>query len=168
MKKLLALLVLLLGVAVSSPAQVSFSKFKLVKNEPFGQFPGRKSLESKFKVTGDKEIKYVFVDWYMVNSVGDVVSGVTQGVVTEGAGGEDYIKPKTLQCTGPFSPGKSSSGYAPNVGYAHGKVFAFPWRLRIMYMGETDFDTIVITKENLSVYFPKLTWIPVNRYSPTL
>lgn len=61
-------------------AQVEFSKFKLGKDEPFGHFPGRKMLDTKFKVTSDRALKYVFVDWYAVNAVGDVISGVNEGI----------------------------------------------------------------------------------------
>ena len=34
-------------------AQVEFSKFKLSKDEPFGAFPGRKMLNTKFKTEAD-------------------------------------------------------------------------------------------------------------------
>ena len=50
-------------------AQVEFSKFKLSKDEPFGAFPGRKMLNTKFKVTADRDLKYVLVDYYIVNAV---------------------------------------------------------------------------------------------------
>ena len=61
MKRLL-IAVLISMFTVASFSQVQFSKFKLSKDEPFGNYPGRKMLDTKFKVTSDKDLKYVKID----------------------------------------------------------------------------------------------------------
>ena len=96
----------------SAYAQVEFSKFKLSKDEPFGAFPGRKMLNTKFKVTADRDLKYILVDYYIVNAVGDVISGYTQAIKNDTT---EFIKPKRMECTGPFSAGKSYSPWVSGV-----------------------------------------------------
>lgn len=154
-------------VALSASSQVVFTKFKLGTDNPMGMYPGRKMLNATFKNTSDKTLKYVCVDWYMVNEVGDVVSGVTSGIKSEN---EEFIKPKGFQCTGPYESGKSYNRWASNVGYAPAgqKATAFPYQLRIMYAGTNDFVTISITEENISTFFPKVKWMEINRYNQAL
>lgn len=167
MKKKLILLALVCLTVISAYSQVEFSKFKLGVDNPMGAFPGRKMLDTKFKVTSEKGLKYIYVDWYMVNEVGDVVSGVTRGTKSDD---EEFIKPKIFQMTGPYESGKSYSRWASAVGYAPSgnKATAFPYQLRIMYMGTNEMITIPITKENISKYFPKVKWMDINRYNNAL
>ena len=99
MKKLIISFLLMAICCLSASAQVEFSKFKLSKDEPFGAFPGRKMLNTKFKVTADRDLKYLLVDYYIVNAVGDVISGATEGFKNDTL---EYIKPKRMECTGPF------------------------------------------------------------------
>lgn len=118
------LLVFACLLATSAIGQVEYSKFKLSKDEPFGNFPGRKMIDTKFKVTSDRDLKYVIVDYYIVNAVGDVISGVTHGIKSDS---EEFIKPKRLECTGPFNAGKSYGQYASGVITIQRKdVTAFP------------------------------------------
>lgn len=167
MRKNIGLLLLLWLVALSASSQVVFTKFKLGTDNPMGMYPSRKMLNTTFKVNSDKALKYVCVDWYMVNEVGDVVSGVTRGTKSEN---EEFIKPKGFQCTGPYESGQSYSRYASAVGYAPNgqKATAFPYQLRIMYVGTNDFVSIPITKENISTFFPKVKLMEINRYNQAL
>lgn len=166
MKKLFAVLAFMCAVLTMN-AQVVFTKFKLAKDSPFGAFPGRKMLDTKFKVTSDKALKYVFVDWYMVNGVGDVISGETGGIYNPNT--EEFVKPKSIQCTGPFESGKSYGRYVSAVGTTTAKgAFAFPTVLKIMYMGTNNWIEIPITKDNITTFFPKIKWTEINRYNKAL
>ena len=159
MKRLL-IAVLISMFTVASFSQVQFSKFKLSKDEPFGNFPGRKMLDTKFKVTSDKDLKYVKIDYYIVNGVGDVISGVDRGIKSDS---EEFIKPNLMECTGPFKSGKSYSPWISGVVELQRKdLKVFPRQLRIIYMGSNDVVKISITKENIKEYFPNLEWMDVN------
>lgn len=145
----------------SAYAQVEFSKFKLSKDEPFGAFPGRKMLNTKFKVTADRDLKYILVDYYIVNAVGDVISGYTQAIKKDTT---EFIKPKRMECTGPFSAGKSYSPWVSGVITNPSKdLTAFPFQIQVMYMGTDEWITVPITKDNLSTYFPSLKWLEYSR-----
>ena len=161
MKKCIVSVLLMALCCLSATAQVEFSKFKLSKDEPFGAFPGRKMLNTKFKVTADHDLKYVLVDYYIINAVGDVISGMTSGIKVDTL---EFIKPKTMECTGPFTAGKSYSPWVSGVvTYPRKDITAFPFQLQIMYMGTEEWIKIPITKENLSTYFPSLQWIEYSR-----
>ena len=161
MKKCIFSVLLMALCCLSATAQVEFSKFKLSKDEPFGAFPGRKMLNTKFKVTADHDLKYVLVDYYIINAVGDVISGMTSGIKVDTL---EFIKPKTMECTGPFTAGKSYSPWVSGVvTYPRKDITAFPFQLQIMYMGTEEWIKIPITKENLSTYFPSLQWIEYSR-----
>ena len=141
----------------SAYAQVEFSKFKLSKDEPFGAFPGRKMLNTKFKVTADRDLKYILVDYYIVNAVGDVISGYTQAIKNDTT---EFIKPKRMECTGPFSAGKSYSPWVSGVITNPSKdLTAFPFQLHVT----DEWITVPVTKDNLSTYFPSLKWIEYSR-----
>lgn len=145
----------------SAYAQVEFSKFKLSKDEPFGAFPGRKMLNTKFKVTADRDLKYILVDYYIVNAVGDVISGYTQAIKNDTT---EFIKPKRMECTGPFTAGKSYSPWVSGVITNPSKdLTAFPFQIQVMYMGTDEWITVPITKDNLSTYFPSLKWLEYSR-----
>ena len=90
-------------MVMTASSQVTISKFKFGRDEPFGMFPGRKMIDMKFKNTGDRPMKYLKVYYYAVNAVGDVVSGLDAGIRTEDM---EYVKPKLLDCMGPFEPGE--------------------------------------------------------------
>ena len=155
-----------LSFSLQMMAQVEFAKFKLATDNPMGCCPGRKMLDTKFKVTAAKMLKYVNVDFYIVNPVGDVISGIDEGVLSKD---EEFVKPKTIECTGPYEAGKSYSRWISGVSYSPVKgIFAFPYQVRIMYAGEREFVNIPITKENLNKFFPKLKWIEVNRHNSAL
>ncbi len=159
MKRLL-IAVFISMFTVASFSQVQFSKFKLSKDEPFGNYPGRKMLDTKFKVTSDKDLKYVKIDYYIVNGVGDVISGVDRGIKSDS---EEFIKPNLMECTGPFKSGKSYGQWISGVVQLQRKdLKAFPHQLRIIYMGSNDVVKISITKENIKEYFPNLEWMDVN------
>ena len=166
MKTKVMSLVMLIICSMSASAQVEFSKFKLSKDEPFGAFPGRKMLNTKFKVTSDRDLKYVLVDYYIVNAVGDVISGVTKGIKSDD---QEFVKPKRMECTGPYQSGKAFSPWVSGVvTYPRKDITAFPYQIQVMYMGEDDWVIIPITKDNIVKYFPKVPWMEINRKNKLL
>lgn len=163
MRRFLFMLALVLPTMVSG--QILVSKFKLCRDEPFGQFPGRKGIETKFKVTSDKDLKYVRFHYYVVNAVGDVVSGREYGISEDG---KEYIKPKLLSVTGPLESGKTYSPWAGAILQTSQKVTAIPYQIEIVYMGSNESVYIDINKNNVNEYFPKLKWIEYNRWNKAL
>ena len=150
---------------LTASSQVTISKFKFGKDEPFGMFPGRKMIDMKFKNTSDRPMKYLKVYYYAVNAVGDVVSGLDAGVRTEGM---EYIKPKLLDCMGPFEPGKSYSRWASGVIQTKQKgTLAVPYEVEIIYM-QNDTTRIKIDGSNLKQFFPKNEWREYNRRNQQL
>ena len=165
MKRLLILVCAGLLTAMAAEAQVEISKFKFGKDEPFGMYPGRKMIDMKFKNTSDRPMKYLKVHYYAVNAVGDVVSGRDEGLREPG---KEYIKPKTLDCMGPFEPGKQYSRWASGAITTQQKgTLAVPYEVEIIYM-ENDTTRIRINKENLRQFFPKNEWRDYNRYNEQL
>ena len=65
----------------NSFGQVEFSKFTFKKDSPMGMYPTRKMTATKFKVTGDRALKYIHVFYYGVNQVNDAVSSDIYGGV---------------------------------------------------------------------------------------
>lgn len=153
-------------IASLSFGQVKFSKFKLSKDSPLGCCPGRKMLDFKFTNTGDKSLKYVNIHYYIVNGVGDVISGAKAATLKVGE--EEVVKPRIAQNTGPFEIGKSYSRWIGGLLYADKKTTVIPHQLEIVYMGENDPVFITITKENIATYFPSVKWIDYNRYNRAL
>lgn len=164
MKKMILMAVAVL-MALTATAQVEITKFKLNRDEPFGAYPGRKMIDMKFKNTSDRPMKYLKVHYYAVNAVGDVVSGLDEGIRTPG---KEYIKPKTLDCMGPFEPGKQYSRWASGVITTKQKgTIAVPYEVEIIWM-QNDTTRIRINSENLHQYFPKNEWREYNRWNDQL
>jgi hypothetical protein len=165
MKKRMILMAIAAMMVLSATAQVEITKFKFKRDEPFGMFPGRKMIDMKFKNTSDRPMKYLKVYYYAVNAVGDVVSGLDAGVRTEGM---EYIKPKLLDCMGPFEPGKSYSRWASGVITTKQKgTIAVPYEVEIIYM-QNDTTRIKIDGANLKQFFPKNEWREYNRRNQQL
>lgn len=147
-------------------SQVVISKFKFGRDEPFGMFPGRKMIDMKFKNTSDRAMKYLKVHYYAVNAVGDVVSGLDEGLRTPG---KEYIKPKTLDCMGPFEPGKQYSRWASGVITTKQKgTIAVPYEVEIIWMQTNDTTRIRIDGGNIRQFFPKNEWREYNRFNEQL
>jgi hypothetical protein len=164
MKRMILMAIAVMMVLTAS-SQVTISKFKFGRDEPFGMFPGRKMIDMKFKNTSDRPMKYLKVYYYAVNAVGDVVSGLDAGVRTEGM---EYIKPKLLDCMGPFEPGKSYSRWASGVITTKQKgTIAVPYEVEIIYM-QNDTTRIKIDGSNLKQFFPKNEWREYNRRNQQL
>ena len=165
MKKFLMMMTLAMFTICAS-GQVVVSKFKLTKDEPFGNFPGRKGLTVNFKNVSDKDFKYFKVHYYIVNRVVDVISGVERGITEEG---KEYIKAKLISCTGPFPAGKNQKTWASAVVTSSMKdIVAFPHQIEIIYMGSNESVFIDITKDNLKQFFPGLEWIEYNRWNTAM
>lgn len=166
MKKLLFLVCAFLLMAATAEAQVVITKFKFGRDEPFGMYPGRKMIDMKFKNTGDRPMKYLKVYYYAVNAVGDVVSGTDAGLRSPG---KEYIKPKILDCMGPFEPGKQYSRWASGAITTQQKgTIAVPYEVEIIYMQTNDTTRIRIDKENIHQFFPKNEWRDYNRWNEQL
>lgn len=159
MKKGLVLLALVAALAVEAQAQVVFSKFVFKLDSPFGCCPGRKMTDTKFKVTGDKAIKTLDVEYVGVDQVGDAVCSDIVGAVNANV---THTKYKIMHCVGPFEPGKQYGRWASASFYYPTKLTAFPMRIMIDYMDRSRSDTIVITKDNIGQYFTKVKWMDVD------
>ena len=157
MKKYLLMALMVLG-CMSTDAQVVFTKFKFIKDSPFGAFPTRKATDAKFKVTGDKTIKTMKVLYSGVDQVNDAVCSNIVGAVNANI---KHTKYNYFMVTGPFEPGKTYSKWASGSFFYPTKVTAFPQEILIDYMDKTS-DTIRINKENISSYFPSIKWIDVD------
>jgi len=155
--KMFTLLVMLL-MGMSADAQVVFTKFKFIKDSPFGAFPTRKATDAKFKVTGDKTIKTMKVQYSGVDQVNDAVCSNIVGAVNANV---KHTKYNFFMVTGPYEPGKTYSRWASGSFFYPTKVTAFPQEIYIDYMDRTS-DTIRITKDNISTYFPSVKWIDVD------
>lgn len=151
-------MVLMVLGCMSTDAQVVFTKFKFIKDSPFGAFPTRKATDAKFKVTGDKTIKTMKVLYSGVDQVNDAVCSNIVGAVNANI---KHTKYNYFMVTGPFEPGKTYSKWASGSFFYPTKVTAFPQEILIDYMDKTS-DTIRINKENISSYFPSIKWIDVD------
>ena len=140
-------------------AQVEFTKFKFAKDSPFGCCPGRKMTVTKFKITDDRDIKYIRVFYYGVNQVGDAVSSDIVGAVNAN---KEHTKIYILNLTGPYYSREKYSRWASGTFIYPMKVTAFPFRVEIIYMNG-DEESIDITEENYKTIFPCIKkWIDVN------
>lgn len=159
MKKILmyAILMIAMSIADSANAQVVFSKFKFHVAD-INNF-AKLQLETKFKVTGEKGVKYVTVGWAAVNDVGDAICDDIVGGVNANV---QHTKYHNIKHTGPYKQGKSyTSHFGIYYFFDRRKPTAFPYRLTIDYMGGGQ-EVIDITKENIGKYFPSVKWIDVD------
>ena len=140
--KMMMLLAMML-IAHTAKAQVVFSTFKLKPTILYTT----KDLHAGFTCEGEKEVKYVKVEWCPVNNVGDVSVGVTAGVSL-----------RTVSATGPFKPGRKYKRAATAAFIGMEKVRALPVSICIEYMDGTDWEQD-ITKDNYQKFFPNLKWI---------
>ena len=145
MKKSIKMMMLLAMILVdhTAKAQVVFSTFKLKPTILYTT----KDLHAGFTCEGEKEVKYVKVEWCPVNNVGDVSVGVTAGVSL-----------RTVSATGPFKPGRKYKRAATAAFIGMEKVRAMPVSITIEYMDGTDWEQD-ITKDNYQKFFPNLKWI---------
>lgn len=157
MKKMLLTVALVL-FSLGSDAQVSFQKFKFIKDSPFGCCPGRRATDTKFTITGDKMVKYVRVYYVGVNQVGDAVSSQIVGAVNANT---EHTKHRYLDLTGPFEPRQSYSRWATASFIYPSKVTAFPIRIDLIYRDGSE-EEIFIDDSNLKTFFPSLKWMDVN------
>ena len=145
MKKSMKMMLLLamIIVAHAAKAQVVFSTFKLKPTILYTS----KALHVSFTCDGEKNVKYVKVEWCAVNNVGDVSQGMTAG-----------LQLRKVSCAGPFKPGRKYKRVANAAFIGVEKVHAMPVSICIEYMDGTDWETDV-TKENYQQFFPNLKWI---------
>lgn len=151
MKKCLILTTISMAISMSVNAQVQFSRFKFYVADIMNF--NHLQLETKFKVTSERNLKYVHVYFTPVNSVGDAI-----GVVNAN---DEYTKYHHIYATGPFESKKSYTKHFDPY-YIDGKKPApYPYKVVVDYMGGGS-DTILITKDNFKTYFPCLKWIDVD------
>lgn len=151
MKQSLILAFIGMAMSMSVHAQVQFSRFMFYVADIMNF--NHLQLETKFKVTSERNLKYVHVYFTPVNSVGDAI-----GILNAN---DKYSKYHHIYATGPFESKKSyTKHFAPY--YIDGKRPApFPYKVVVDYMGGGS-DTILITKDNIKTYFPCLKWIDVD------
>lgn len=156
MKKILILAVIAMAMSMSANAQVQFSKFKFyVANiMDFSHL----QLETKFKVTSERNLKYVHVYFTPVNEVGDAIVTDIRGGVNANV---KHTKYNHIYATGPFEPKKSYTKHFDPYYIGGKKPTPFPHKVIVDYMGGGS-DTIRITKGNIKTYFPSLKWIDVD------
>lgn len=151
MKKSLILAIIGMAMSMSVHAQVQFSRFKFYVADIMNF--NHLQLETKFKVTSARNLKYVHVYFTPLNSVGDAI-----GILNANS---KYSKYHHIYATGPFEPKKSYTKHFDPY-YIDGKRPApFPYKVVVDYMGGGS-DTILITKDNIKTYFPCLKWIDVD------
>lgn len=145
MKNLMKMMLLLamMLVAHTANAQVVFSTFKLKPTILYTS----KALHVGFTCDGEKEVKYVKVEWCAVNNVGDVSQGMTTG-----------LQLRKVSATGPFKPGRKYKRVANAAFIGVEKVHAMPVSICIEYLDGTDWE-MDITKDNYQKFFPNLKWI---------
>lgn len=159
MKKWIFMAVVMMALWTNAQAQIVFSKFKFIKDNPMGMFPTRKATDAKFKVICDKTVKYIDVVYSGVNRVGDAISSDIVGAVNANA---EHTKYKMFRCAGPFESGETYSRWASATFYYRDKdIIAFPQRIIVTYKGGEE-ESIEITKENISTFFPGIKWIDVD------
>ena len=145
MKKTFRMMLLLamMAIAHAAKAQVVFSTFKLKPTLLYNV----KALNVGFTCDGDKQVKYVKVEWCAVNDVGDVSVGMTPN-----------LQLRNISGTGPFDPGKKYKRVADAAYIGVEKVHALPVSVCIEYMDGTDWEQD-ITKDNYKQFFPTVKWI---------
>lgn len=151
---MLAIMAITMGM--SANAQVQFSKFKFYVADimDFSHL----QLETKFKVTTEKNLKYVHVYFTPVNSVGDAIVDQIRGGVNANI---KHTKYHHIYATGPFEPKKSYTKHFGPYYIGGKKPTPFPYKVVVDYMGGGS-DTILVTKDNIKTYFPCLKWIDVD------
>ena len=151
MKKHVILAIMTVAMSMSMSAQVQFSRFKFYVADIMNF--NHLQLETKFKVTSERNLKYVHVYFTPVNSVGDAI-----GILNAN---DKYSKYHHIYATGPFESKKSYTKHFDPY-YIDGKRPApFPYKVVVDYMGGGS-DTILVTKDNIKTYFPCLKWIDVD------
>ena len=151
MKQSLILAIIGMAMSMSVHAQVQFSRFKFYVADIMNF--NHLQLETKFKVTSERNLKYVHVYFTPVNSVGDAI-----GILNAN---DKYSKYHHIYATGPFESKKSYTKHFDPY-YIDGKRPApFPYKVVVDYMGDVS-DTILVTKDNIKTYFPCLKWIDVD------
>lgn len=151
MKQSLILAFIGMAMSLSVHAQVQFSRFKFYVADIMNF--NHLQLETKFKVTSERNLKYVHVYFTPVNSVGDAI-----GILNAN---DKYSKYHHIYATGPFESKKSYTKHFDPY-YIDGKRPApFPYKVVVDYMGGGS-DTILVTKDNIKTYFPCLKWIDVD------
>lgn len=151
MKQSLILAIIGMAMSMCVHAQVQFSRFKFYVADIMNF--NHLQLETKFKVTSERNLKYVHVYFTPVNSVGDAI-----GILNAN---DKYSKYHHIYATGPFESKKSYTKHFDPY-YIDGKRPApFPYKVVVDYMGGGS-DTILITKDNIKTYFPCLKWIDVD------
>lgn len=146
------LLMVMMAVGSVWGQEIVFHKFGLWKE---GGAKEVKSLDFGFKHEKiDQQLKYVRVDWYAVNHVGDVLDGQVSALDKTHTG--YYLK--SARMTGPAETGKKKYVIFRNVIVTPINVTAIPKTIVLTYMDNTE-KVIEITRDNYKQYFPKLKWM---------
>ena len=152
MKKIFALLLMVM-MAVGSVwgQEIVFHKFALKKN---GYVKVVKDLWTSFTASGDVQLKYVRVQWYAVNPVGDAIDGQVSALDQNGT--NIYLKGSRI--VGPITMNKKRYCTFGHSVITNLDVTAIPKYVTLTYMDGTE-KIIEITRDNYATYFPKLKWM---------
>ena len=101
MKKKIMLAFIAIAVSLNISAQIQFSEFKFFVANIYDS--SQLQLEVKFKVTSERNLKYVNVHFCPVNQVGDAICDDIVGGVNANT---KFSKYQLIQATGPFETKK--------------------------------------------------------------
>lgn len=132
--------------------EIVFSSFKLKKNPYVSMVKGLNISFTHKKI--DQQLKYVRVQFYVVNEVGDAIDGQVSALDKT----RTNIFLKGARVVGPMPTGKKRYCNMDAVVVTNLPVTAIPKYVTITYMDNTE-KVIEITRENYAQYFPKLKWI---------
>ena len=151
MKKILLVLLLILATSVNAQnSPVKFTRFKLSWFNVLGFTGGGdgQTLKLKFKNQSGKQIKYINVKYYAINSVNDITA-------------DKFNRSKfVVNCTGPFDDGDTKSLQVDIALFHPNLLIAYPYKVDIDYM-DGECQEVEITKNNISSFFPKINYIKI-------
>ena len=113
------------------------------------------------EVQGDGRQGYQ-VDEVLYSGVDQVGDAVCSDIVGAQNANVKHTKNYFFHVVGPFEPGKQYGRWASGSFTYPMKVTAFPREIYIDYMDRSPSDTIVITRDNIGQYFPKVAWMDVD------
>ncbi|MCE5175850.1 MAG: hypothetical protein ABFC90_07400 [Bacteroidales bacterium] len=154
MKKLLFLFLLIVPIYLYAQNDtipgIEFSKFKLSWFNVMGMRggSGSQTLNLNFKNLSDKALKYVYVEYWGVDPVGEIQ--------TDDFRRRDF----SVKCTGPFIPNKVYKQEVQIALFYAIKLTAYPHSITLTYMDNSEKE-IEIIKDNLNSIFPSVPYIEI-------
>lgn len=153
MKKQCLLLIIISFLSIEIKAQkcdIQFSKFRLEWFNIMGFRGGGNGqrLKLTFRNISGNTLKYVTVHYWAINAVNDIE--------TDQFNRKDF----SVNCTGPFMPGKQNKLEVEIALFHPNLLRSYPYKLDITYMDGEEKE-IDVNQNNISSIFPCLTPIDV-------